>query len=421
MNVTNLDHRLALRALANGKAAAVLHDELFVGRTTELALFDSDLDLIEAGGSSLRILVGERGSGKTMLMQAIAERARGRRFVTASADLGPDCLLHGRGGEGRALLAKTILGMRTALAGDQPAIHSIAGRFGNECRSDAESSGQLPRDFMRAKLGDLHSLPKGAEFAKVIQAFALASENSVVATNARRWLCGSYSTLGDARDELGVGSIIEDQDFWPIQKLWSSFIRHAGRPGFLLFLDEARILCELHNSNARTLNLEQLLTILNDILQGHVHGIGIVIAATPSFVTQWNGMAKHEGLSSCLSHQMRQTDLHPENDGIIVHLQDLGEGELVDLLQRCRRLYATCHPAAPVLPDEALELFLETCRNQIGAARWRVPRVILQRFITIQQRLLANPKSDWRDLLSREESGADDPEKEFEGYAQRYM
>ena len=75
-----------------------------------------------------------------MLMQAMAERARGRRFVTASADLDPDCLLHGRGGEGRALLRKTVLGMRTAATGSEPAIDSIAGRFGNECRSDAESA-----------------------------------------------------------------------------------------------------------------------------------------------------------------------------------------------------------------------------------------------------------------------------------------
>ena len=274
---------------------------------------------------------------------------------------------------------------------------------------------------MRAKLSELHRHPKGAEFAKVIQAFALASENSVVATNARRWLCGDYSTLSDARDEIGAGSIIEDQDFWPMQKLWGSFVRQAGRPGFVLFLDEARILCELHNTNARTLNLEQLLMILNDVLQGRAHGIGVIIAATPSFITQWNGMAKHEGLSSCLLHQEVGAELHAENASILVHLQDLGDGELAELLQRCRQLYATCHPVAPLLPDEAMKIFLDTCRNQIGAARWRVPRIILQRFIALQQRLLANPKADWRDLLFGQDSDSDDPEKEFEGYAYRQM
>jgi len=421
MGVTSLEHQLALRALANGKAPPMLHDQLFVGRGTELALLDRDLDLIEAGGSSLRILVGERGSGKTMLMQAMADRARSRRFVTASADLDPDCLLHGRGGEGRALLHRALLGMRTAATGDQPAISSLVGRFGNDCRSEAEAAGQLPRDYIRSKLGELHNHPKGAEFSRIVQAFALAGEESVVAANARRWLCGDYSTLSDARDELGARSIIEDQDFWPMQKLWASFVRQAGRPGYFLFLDEARILCDLHNPNARALNLEQLLMILNDVLQGRAQGIGVVIAVTPSFITQWNGLAKNEGLSSCLLHQKDQTDLRAGNDNILAHLQDLADAELVELLQRCRQLYATCHPSAPPLPDEALEIFLEACRNQIGEARWHVPRTILQKLIALLDRMAAQPRPDWRELLSGHDSHSDHPGKEFEGYAHRQM
>ena len=50
MSVLSLDHQLALRALTNGKAPPMLHDELFVGRGTELALLDRDLELIDAGG-----------------------------------------------------------------------------------------------------------------------------------------------------------------------------------------------------------------------------------------------------------------------------------------------------------------------------------------------------------------------------------
>lgn len=421
MSVASLDQHMALRAVTNGKTPAMLHDALFVGRGTELALFERDLELIEAGGASFRILVGEPGSGKTMLMHAMADRARSRRFVTAGADLDPDCLLHGRGGEGRALLRKALLGMRTAASGDDPAIDSILGRFGNDCRSEAQSAGQLLRDHILSKLTELHRHPKGAEFARVIQTFALASENSVPATNARRWLCGDYSTLSDARDDLGAASIVEDKDFWPMQKLWGSFVRQAGRAGYLLFLDEARILCDLDNPHARKLNFEQLLMILNDLLQGRARGIGVVIAATPAFVSEWKGLAKHEGLSSCLRHQMDQVDLHADSQNVLVHLQDLGDGEVLELLQRCRMLYASCHPEGRLLPEDAIETFLETCRNQIGAARWHVPRLVLQRFIALQGRLLANPTKDWRELLSRQDSESANSNTEFEGYALRQM
>jgi hypothetical protein len=419
--IATIDQRMALRALANGKAPPAPNGNLFVGRHAELSLFDRDLDLVAEGGASLRILVGEPGSGKTMLQQAMASRARGRGFVTMSADLSPDRLLHGRGGEGRGLLRDAILGMETAASSEGLALDTIVGRFGNNCAAEAEEARQPHRNFLRAKLAELHSKPKGAEFAKVVETLALAPENSSLSANARRWLCGGYSSNSEARDELGIGGIVEDQDFWLMARNWASFLRLAGRPGLVLFLDEAQVLCNLHNANARALNLEQLLMVLNDVLQGRAPGIAMVIAATPAFVTQWNGLARHDGLSSCLLSQGDQDISDPANENVLLHLQDLEVAELVELLGRCRQLYSACHPEARLLPDEGLEGFLESCRNQIGEARWQVPRRILQRFISFHQRLAANPTLDWPDLLSGDGSDTDDIERAFDGYACRQM
>jgi hypothetical protein len=416
-----LAQRRALRALANGKATAELDGDLFVGRTAELALFDDDLEIVDAGGAVVRILVGEQGSGKTILQQAMATAARARGFVTSHVDLTMDNLLHGRGGEGRKLLRETVLAMRTASSGDALAVDSIVGRLGNDCRTEASSTGQLPREYLRGRLGELSRHPKGAEFARVIGMYALAAENSSIAENARRWLCGDYATITDARDELGVGSIVEDPDFWLMARHWASVARIAGRKGLVLFLDEARILCDLNNPNARSLNLEQLMVILNDVLQGRVEGIAVVIAATPSFVTQWSGLAKHKGLNSCLSHQKDAIHLGDHSDNVLIHLQDFSEHQLVELLQRCRELYGACHPAAPLLPDEGIGVFLETCRNQIGDALWHLPRTILQRFIAFHDRFAARPDRDWRDVLFASASDSANPEREFDGYAERHM
>lgn len=204
-----------------------------------------------------------------------------------------------------------------------------------------------------------------------------------------------------------------------MQKLWGAFLRLAGRPGLALFLDEAQVLCGLHNPNARMLNLEQLLLVFNDILQGRAQGIAIVIAATPAFVGQWNGLAKHEGLSSCLSGQ-DQTLVQIETDNALVHLNDFEESELLDLLQRCRQLYATCRPGHRVLPDESLQSFLETCRNQIGNAYWQLPRRVIQRFFAVHDRLAANPSLSWEDLLFPVDV-APDADGRFDGYAQRQI
>jgi len=415
-----LEQLMALRSMTNGKAPAVLQDELFVGRGTELALFERDLDLVEAGGASLRILVGETGAGKTMLQQAMASRARARSFVTTSADLAPDRLLHGRAGEGRALLRETVLAMHTAATGNALAVDAIVSRFSNDCQAAASADQQPPRSVLRNKLGELHARPKGSEFAKVIETYAVAPEGSSMAANCRRWLCGDYSSVSEARDDLGIGSIVDDQDFWLMKTHWASFLRLSGRPGLVLLIDEAQVLCGLHNTNARMLNLEQLLLVFNDILQSRVHGIAVVIAATPAFVSQWNGIAKHEGLSSCLAGSS-PAQLTPQSDDVLVYLQDLTEEEMKDLLQRCRQLYGACRPHSPMLPEEGVEAFLQTCRNQIGEARWHNPRRVIQSFFALHDRLVANPSLEWPELLYPHGGEADAANLMFDGYAHRQM
>lgn len=414
------DQRLALRALVNGKAPPTMHGQLFVGRRLEIESLEHDLDLVEAGGASLRILIGEPGSGKTMLQQVMADRARQRGFVTSRADLTPDRLFHGRRGEGRALLSDLTHAMRAPAASDGPAIDAIVSRFANDCQAAAAEATQANRAYIRTMLGELHAQPKGAEFARVIETFALAPEASSLAMSCRRWLCGEYPSLGEAREELGVGSIVEDQDLWLMARHWASFLRLAGRPGLVLFIDEAQVLCGLHNPHARMLNFEHLLSIFNDVLQGRVQGLAVVIAATPAFATQWNGLAKHEGLSSCLlqgGHAVPH--LHP--DSTFLHLQDFTEPELHDLVRRCRDLYASCRPGAPVLPDDGVDEFLQGCRNQIGEYQWKTPRRIMQAFLSLHDRWLANPTLGWVELLYPQEGGCTAPEMALDGYAHRQM
>lgn len=419
-DVPTLEQRLALRSLTNGTVPPAMLDELFVGRATELALFERDLDLAEAGGASLRILVGEPGAGKTTLQQVMAARARARAFVTTSADLAPDRLFHGRAGEGRALLRETVLALDTDATGNELAAEAIVGRFGNDCQVEADAANQPPRAYLRARLGELHARPKGAEFAKIIETFAVAPEGSPIGANCRRWLCGDYSTVSEARDELGIGSIVDDQDFWLMQGHWASFLRLTGRPGLVLFIDEARVLCGLHNPNARMLNLEQLLTIFNDVLQGRVQGLAVVIAATPAFISQWNGLAKHEGLSSCLL-QTDQSVSHPQTDNVILHLQDLTEPELRELLWQCRQLYTACRPGDRMLPDRAIDSFLETCRNQIGEAQWKNPRRVVQGFFALQDRFVVNQGLEWGELLFSQGAECNAADMGFDGYAHRQM
>ena len=114
---------------------------------------------------------------------------------------------------------------------------------------------------------------------KYLQGFQAHDEHAMAA--ALRWLRAEYRTKTEARQDLGVRSIIEDTQFYDYLKLFAAFVRLAGFAGLLVNIDEMGVLSHrLNNSQARNANYESILRIVNDCLQGNVSGIGFLFGGT---------------------------------------------------------------------------------------------------------------------------------------------
>ena len=61
-------------------------------------------------------------------------------------------------------------------------------------------------------------------------------------TAALRWMRAEYATKTEARQDLGVRSIIGDQDVYDYLKLMAAFVQLAGYTGLLMNLDEMGVL-----------------------------------------------------------------------------------------------------------------------------------------------------------------------------------
>lgn len=80
--------------------------------------------------------------------------------------------------------------------------------------------------------------------------------------SALKWLRGEYTTKTDARMDLGVRRIVDDESFYDSLKLMAAFVRKAGFGGLLVNIDEMVVLSHrLPNSRARQANYEALLTV----------------------------------------------------------------------------------------------------------------------------------------------------------------
>ena len=218
-----------------------------------------------------------------------------------------------------------------------------------------------------------------------------------------RWLRGEFATKTDARNALGVRTIVTDSSVYDHLKLLSLFVRHAGYGGLLVILDEMVNIYKLSSKMARLSNYEQILRMLNDCLQGSAEYIGFLLGGTPDFLFDpRKGLYSYEALQSRLAE-----NTFAKAAGVIdytsttLHLANLAPEEVYVLLVNLRHVFASGDPEKYLVPDEALSSFLEYCSKKIGDAYFRTPRNTIKAFVDMLAVLDQSDNLKWHQLLER--------------------
>lgn len=221
-----------------------------------------------------------------------------------------------------------------------------------------------------------------------------------------RWLRAEFTARTDARAALGVRTIIDDAGVYDHLKLLSLFVREAGYKGLLVVLDEMVNLYKLTNSQARNRNYEQILRILNDVLQGGVRGLAVLMGGTPEFLMDGRrGLYSYEALQTRLAENAFARDGLVDLSGPILRLSNLTPEDLFVLLANIRRVFQ--NDDAEPLPDDALHAFMQHCSHRIGDAYFRTPRNTVTAFVNLLAVIDQNPEADWRTLVGATDIAAD--------------
>lgn len=396
-------HREAIiQSLRAGVVPRAGQQHIQVGRHDEVKALVADIDRIAEGGSSIRFIIGEYGSGKTFFLNLIRSIALERNLVAINADLSPDRRLHATGGQARSLYAELMRNIATRSKPDGGAMASVVEKFVSSALTDARSSGLAVEEVIRTRLASLQELVGGYDFAHVVEAYWRGhdSGNEDLKESALRWLRGEYTTKSDARTHLGVRTIVSDANVYDQLKLFARFVRLAGYAGILIVLDELVNLYKLANSQARNSNYEQILRILNDVLQGTAEGMGVLLGGTPEFLLDTRrGLYSYSALQSRLAQNQFATNGLVDYSGPVLPLSQLTKEDLYVLLANIRNVYASGDAAKHLVPDEALEAFMQHCSTRIGDAYFRTPRNTVTAFVSLLSVLEQNAHANWRDLL----------------------
>lgn len=373
-----------------------------VGRAREIETLIGDILRIADGGSTFRLVVGEYGAGKTFFLNLVRAVALEKKLVVASADLNPDRRLHASGGQARSLYAELMRNVATRTRPEGGALSGVVEKFISTAQAEAKQEGVESEVVIRRKLDSLTELVNGYDFADVIAAYCrgVEKDNEQLKSDAVRWLRGEFATKTDARQALGVRSIVDDGAVYDQLKLMGRFVRLAGFAGLLVNLDEMVNLYKMANKQGRDGNYEQILRILNDSLQGNTEGLGFILGGTPEFVLDpRRGLYSYQALATRLAQNGFATDGLVDFSGPVVRLAALSQEDLYLLLHKVVDVYALGDPEKHLLPEQGIASFMEHCSRRVGETYFRTPRTTITAFVNLLAVLEQNPGTAWEELL----------------------
>ena len=392
-----------IQSLKSGVTPKIGIQHIQVGRSNELEALCKDIECICDGGSAFRLIIGDYGSGKTFFLSVVRSIALEKMLVTVNADLSPNRRIHASAGQARNLYSELMRNISTRTKPNGNALTSIVEKFITLARQEADQKGIDVTEAIQSRLHKLTELVGGYDFAKVIEAYwqGHESDNEHLKSNAIRWLRAEYTTKTDARHDLGVRTIISDDQFYDILKLMSLFVQQAGYKGLLVNLDEMVNLYKLHSTQARTANYEQLLRILNDCLQGTAENLGFLLGGTPEFLLDpRKGLYSYDALQTRLAeNSFAQRAGVTDYSSPALHLASLTPEELFILLKNLRHVFAGGDSSQYLVDDNALKSFLDHCNKTIGNAYFTTPRNTIKAFIDLLSVLEQNPSLDWQGLI----------------------
>ncbi len=403
---------------------------LAIGRADEVAALLATLERVADGGSSTKFIIGKYGSGKSFLIQLIRGYALGQGFVTADADLSPERRFSGTQGSGVATYRELIRNLATKTSAEGGAISAIISKWLSGAQTNLVGEGFDPDSpaFAEEMRKRIYSVAKvlqdhvgGYDFAKVICRYYEAYEagNEEIMAACLRWLRGEYRTRIEARQELQVGDIIRDENWYDYIKLLAVFVKMTGYKGLVVFIDECVNLYKISNRISRENNYEKILAMFNDTLEGRAAYLGLILGGTPQFLEDpRRGLFSYEALKSRLCDgRFTVGDDGTELKnlmGPVIRLKRLSDDELFALITRVEKLHGQNYSWEPGqrLSDEERMAFFRRAVSRAGANALITPREIIRDYMNVLNLLYQNPDAKFADIFKSVEQSEADPVSE---------
>ncbi len=394
-----------IKALSSGVVPSRGAEQIAVGRKEEVLAFDRDLQDVSDGIGVFRFIIGDYGTGKTFMSQLVRTHAADSGFLVMNADLSPTCRFKGSNGEGVMTYRQLMSSISVKGMMDGGALEAVLQTWLDGLRSKAaEKSGKDPvsvsvrevEDLIREETASMSYLPFYNDFKKVLVKYYVRVRAGRDVSDQIRWFNGDCNSLKEAKEALEVGSCVREDNWFVFVKMWATFSSIAGYKGLVVILDQADVLTKI-GSAARTSNYEMLLSMYNDLAQGHAKSLAMYVCGTVDFLEDpVRGLFSYGALRSRIEESRFEKD-RGATSGPVMRTKPLTAEEQEALLLRILELHQIANEYESPVTQEMVEEYMRDVMSNSSSVS---PRMLSRDFIGLLNVLKDDPSVDFHALVS---------------------
>lgn len=403
-----------INSLVGGVVPKIGVQHITVGRTEEIEAFITALNDVKNGHSIAKFWIGDFGSGKSFMLHLLNTVALKQKFVVANADFTPDNRLYANDGKSVLLYSAIMDNIAIQTKPEGGALQTLLEKWIEQVIlktaqennislvdiRNEEYLGLIQNTIMKTinEITEVGGFDFGSVIVKYYEGYI--NNDEFLRRNALKWLKGEYKTKTEARQDLGVREIINDQNFYDMLKNFCKLFVSMGYSGFMINLDEAINLYKISTSVMRDKNYEKILTIYNDCFQGKVSNLFINFAGTREFLeNERRGLFSYQALKSRLQTNKFETLEMRDFAQPVIKLTPLDHNEIFVLLKKLKLIFDFNYKTEINISDEEISAFMEEMFNKPGASEFLTPREVIRDFLNILNIIRQNPNVDKKQLF----------------------
>lgn len=411
VSLTRREASAIINAMGSGAVPKLGVQHVMVGRHREVEALDHILDSVGQGESSLRLWIGDFGSGKSFMLRLVRLMAHNRNFVVSDVMFDSKTRLHSTAGHAKALYVDIVKNISIKTKPDHNALQTLIElwieqlqyRIAEEQGIDPdslmeESSLEVMNDEIKKVVCSIEGVGD-TNFAAVLMKYyeGWAKGDELLIENAMRWFNGDYSDKRDAKRDLGVTDIVNDDNYLKYLMLLSQLFVLAGYSGFVINMDECYSLYQIVGG-ARQSNYDVIRKLYDYCAEGKVSNLLINLAGTNEFLfDRKKGLYSYGALKTRLQvNPYAVEDLVDYRQPVFL-LGPLNHESVSVLCEKLLNVFNVANDVQITLNINDIEAFMNECRTK----RVNRFRDVIREFIDILNLMIQNPGTDFLDLCRR--------------------